>query len=268
MLKTRRNIACFALTVAALLVSSMAEAASGFKQIVVLGDSLSDSGNAGRFTNGPVWVEYLAERLGIVLRPSREGGSNYAIGGARLDPHSGSDSLQAQADAYLRGRRVSSGTLYIVYGGANDVLGAIGSPQADMMIDVAANSLRDILTKLAENGPVDILVPNLPDVSITPAVQGQGGAAAERATELTMRFNRQLEQALTQVQGARTYRLDVAHLAEQVRKDPSALGFINTTAPCDQKSACEGYLFWDGVHPTTRAHERLAGAAFQLISAP
>jgi outer membrane lipase/esterase len=105
----------------------MAGTASGFEQIVVFGDSLSDSGNAGRFSNGPVWVEYLAERLGLVLQPSRAGGSNYAVGGARLDPQSGSNSLRAQADAYLRCSRASSGALYIVYGGANDVPAAVGN---------------------------------------------------------------------------------------------------------------------------------------------
>jgi len=68
-----------------------------FEAIVVLGDSLSDTGNAGRFSNGPVWVETLARGLNLLLRPSRAGGLNFAVGGARLDPHSGPTSLRAQA---------------------------------------------------------------------------------------------------------------------------------------------------------------------------
>jgi len=59
-------------------------------QIYVFGDSLSDTGNAfsrtgsppppyfnGRFSNGPVWVEYLADRLGLPRNPS----TNFAFGG-------------------------------------------------------------------------------------------------------------------------------------------------------------------------------------------
>ena len=253
---------------ASLFVGPMAGTASGFEQIVVFGDSLSDSGNAGRFSNGPVWVEYLAERLGLVLQPSRAGGSNYAVGGARLDPQSGSDSWRAQADAYFRRGRAPSGTLYIVYGGANDVLAAVGNPRANLRIDAAVTSLRNILTELTAAQAADVLVPNLPDVSITPAIQSRGRASIEEATELTTRFNRQLEQILAQMQGIRLRRLDVAQLADRVREDPSALGFTNVTTPYNQLSGCEGYLFWDNVHPTTRAHERLAGAAFRNIASP
>src|SRR3954468_5021943 len=76
--------------------------ASAFEHLVVFGDSLSDTGNAGRFSNGPVWVEYLADRLGLTLSPSQRGGSNFAVGGARLDSRSGPHSLRAQVDAFLR----------------------------------------------------------------------------------------------------------------------------------------------------------------------
>ena len=43
---------------------------------IVFGDSLSDTGNAGRFSNGPVWVEQLAARLEVALRPTQAGGLN------------------------------------------------------------------------------------------------------------------------------------------------------------------------------------------------
>jgi outer membrane lipase/esterase len=64
-----------------------------YSRIFVFGDSLSDTGNlhrlsggaippatypAGRFSNGPLWIEYLAEHLEVSLLP----GDNRAVGGA------------------------------------------------------------------------------------------------------------------------------------------------------------------------------------------
>ena len=64
--------------------------------LYVVGDSLSDQGNAfaltggtfppppydQRASNGPVAVEYLADALGVPLAPSAAGGTNYAVVGA------------------------------------------------------------------------------------------------------------------------------------------------------------------------------------------
>ena len=68
-----------------------------FTAIYVFGDSLSDNGNLknldparfqspyladGRFTNGLVAVEQLAQQLDIELKPATEQGTNYAFAGA------------------------------------------------------------------------------------------------------------------------------------------------------------------------------------------
>ena len=111
-------------------MSTAATAAPVFDRLVVFGDSLSDVGNAGRFSNGPVWVEQLATRLGLAIMPSQKGGLNFAVGGARLDPRSGAQNLRAQADMFLKMAPRMSRTLYVVYGGGNDLLGAIGQPNA------------------------------------------------------------------------------------------------------------------------------------------
>ncbi len=81
-------------------------ASAMFSSVHVFGDSLSDSGNAfigqgfvsepfpytasvpsnsyapyNVFSNGPVWVQYVAADLGLSLDPSFIGGTNYALGG-------------------------------------------------------------------------------------------------------------------------------------------------------------------------------------------
>jgi phospholipase/lecithinase/hemolysin len=266
-----RSISSFIIIAVISLMNFSVQAQPAFDQIVVFGDSLSDNGNAGRSSNGPVWVEHLAEQLGLSLRPSQAGGMNFAVGGARLDPRSGNTSLRAQASTYLRTSRPPGRSLNIVYGGGNDLLAAVGDPGGETIVASAVASLRSIVADLVGQGATDILVPNLPPIGITPAVRARGGQAVEAANGLAARFNNALDQALSEFSsrpGLRLYRLDVWQLAERVKADPAAAGFVDITSPCAQHQRCEGYLFWDDVHPTTQAHRRLADAALQVLKAP
>ncbi|WP_084536663.1 SGNH/GDSL hydrolase family protein [Azospirillum halopraeferens] len=242
-----------------------AAAPKAFDRLVVFGDSLSDTGNAGRFTNGPVWAERLAADLGLELHPARDGGANFAVGGARLDPQAGPFGLRAQADMYLArpAPRAAGRTLHVVYGGGNDVLAALGAPAAERRVDEAAAVLAGIVADLARRGATDVLVPNLPDVGITPQVRARGPGAVAEARTLSRRFNAAVDRALQDAApaGLRLHRLDVWTMAERVTADPAAFGFTDVTTPCGGAGGCNGHLFWDHVHPTATAHARLGEAA-------
>src|SRR3954451_19578087 len=88
--------------------------------------------------------------------------------------------------------------LVIVYGGGNDLLAAVGHPDGPTMVDAAVSALQGILADLIAHGVTDILVPNLPDVGITPAVQAQGSRAVAEARTLSSRFDAALEGALAE----------------------------------------------------------------------
>lgn len=101
--------------------------AQAFSELIVFGDSVSDTGNwwvggtpppqfvGGRFSNGPVWVEELASQFDLPTPlPSEAGGTNYAWGGARtgqgidwvdviwpLDLHAWIPTTGSQIDQYL-----------------------------------------------------------------------------------------------------------------------------------------------------------------------
>jgi phospholipase/lecithinase/hemolysin len=261
------------LVVSGLMTGAPSHAGPAFDHMVVIGDSLSDTGNAGRFSNGPVWVEPLAARLGVGLTPSQTGGFNFAVGGARLDPRSGPQNLRAQADRFLTRPKPSGRTLYVIYGGGNDLLAAVGHTDAPTMVETAVASLRSIIADLVEQGARDLLVPNLPDIGMTPAMRARGDAAIAEAGRLTARFNAGVERALAEAEGllspdVRLDHLDVWGMAERARKDPASFGFRDVTTPCSGLPRCEGYLFWDDVHPTAQGHARLAEAAFRAVSLP
>jgi outer membrane lipase/esterase len=235
--------------------------------LVVFGDSLSDNGNAGRFSNGPVWVEFIAERIGVELKPSRAGGSNYAVGGART--HGGASDVRGQLASYLSTRKGGAdvGALHIVSGGANDLLATGCEPNRDAVSRSAAASLAASVDDLAAAGVRHILVPNLPDIGYAPAVRALGRACVVAARRLTQAFNAALERRLRVIEekrSVRMQRLDVFSLADEVMRDPRAAGFENVTTPC-RGGPCDGALFWDYLHPTTAAHARLAEEALRAL---
>ena len=177
-------LACLLLVVAMALSSgAWAHDQRTFDQLVVLGDSLSDMGNAGRFSNGPVWVEQLAESLELPLSASERGGQNFAVGGARIE--AGPQSLRAQVNQFLKLPRPSGRTLYTVWAGANDIFAAMGQPDARSELNAAAAAFKEVLADLMAHGGADLLVPNIPDVGIAPEVRAQGSEAVEEARRLT-----------------------------------------------------------------------------------
>jgi outer membrane lipase/esterase len=137
----------------------------------------------------------------------------------------------------------------VIWGGGNDVLAAVGEPDALSKVNAAAASLKSVLAELIAHGASDLLVPNLPDVSLTPEVQAHGPKVVQEARSLTEAFNKAVEQGVCDLlhssSSVQAYRLDVAAMAERARKDPASFGFTNITTPCRGSVQCGTYLFWD-----------------------
>ncbi|WP_198039004.1 SGNH/GDSL hydrolase family protein [Skermanella stibiiresistens] len=250
-----------------------------FDRMVVFGDSLSDTGNAsgGRFSNGPVWVEHVARHLDLAVEPSSSGGTNHAYGGARAHDPGSPHNLRAQADGFLAeepDRETMGRTLFVVFGGANDLLGGFSGQDPIVLAMNAVRVLGSIADDLASAGAGAILVPNLPDLAKVPAVRQYGPSLGLIATRTTLGFNQALEQTLAGVdsrQGGHVIRLDLHALVERVFDDPGVLGVadVNLSDPCvNGGRACanpDRHIFWDQVHPTAFGHARLGRAAIDLI---
>ena len=283
-----RWTAVFVLAAAAMHAG--AARAGNITGIVSFGDSLSDVGNDyiesggayppspayfnGRFSNGPIWLEYLAKDLGVAAPvASLAGGMDYAYGGAQTGPGYSTvpgfpvPNIDTQIGMYLQGGNTPSPTqLFTLWGGANDALfGSSPNPFSSV-----SNILSEITT-LANAGAKQFLIPNLPPLNAIPAVMGSPADQAALA-EFTQIFNSQLATDLPQLQktlGVQITLLNINSLFNNVIADPSQYGFTDVTdSALYSGSNGDGYLFWDMYHPTTQAGELIGNFAAQSVPEP
>jgi phospholipase/lecithinase/hemolysin len=263
--------------------------------LVAFGDSLTDTGNrfaatggadptsppydAGRWSDGPIWVEHLAAGLGLPApTPSALGGTDYAAAdaGTALSgyAHNGSANIGTQVAAYLSTHPVVDGDqLFVIWGGTND-FGPHTSPDpAGSVANLSAE-----ITELAKAGARQFLVPDLMPLGEVPSIRKLGPAAEAQYDGLSVQFNTRLAAALDQLEaglGIKIHQVDVYGLVGQVLADSGAFGITDVT---DQaKSGDEGdpgvvapnpdqYLFWDNIHPTETFQRLLGARAIQAAS--
>ena len=287
---------------ASLVLATGAFAANNpFSNFNIFGDSLSDTGNAfmltggkypasppnagGRISNGPLWVEYLAETLGMELQPENQ----YAVAGACSGVGNFSYSayyspffpemkalegtgLQWQIQTFLNDsgpHRLDPNALNIVWIGANDIFTTLtfgGEEMTDTVYHAIQNTTEAVAT-LAKRGARHILVVNLPDLGLTPFGLLQGSAQLSGLTDV---YNDYLDEALDSLEakGIRTIRLDAAGLIREIVANPGDFGLMNATGMAIYNPAdADGYLFWDEVHPTTAGHQIVAARAVEELIA-
>ncbi|MBX3710025.1 MAG: SGNH/GDSL hydrolase family protein [Gammaproteobacteria bacterium] len=183
-------------------------------KIIVFGDSLSDNGNIfslttkahnaipmippipknppyfeGRFSNGPVWVDNLAQALSVEQ-------VNYAYAGAWAEPVQNSAliipfGLGMQVNFYL----VSSVLdfhkdrhLYIIWSGANDYIN--GRSDSDYPTSNTVASIQNQIDWLIYYGAKNFLVLNMPDLGIIPGVIAEGPDFATAVSKLALLHNK------------------------------------------------------------------------------
>jgi thermolabile hemolysin len=271
-----RKTLCLGLLALMLAIPSVV-AASQFSHIVVFGDSLSDDGNLfaldpsnvpankyyqGRFSNGPVWVEYLAgaDLLDAAL-------VNNAYGGATTDG-SQPPGLQLQVSTYVAAADVLPDALYVIWIGANDFLKGASDFRA------SAANIEAALEDLAEFGANHILVVDLPDLGAIPKNNGDLNTA-QVATALTNSFNDELADVVAEFKTAhpaiKVYEFSAFDLFADVIANPDDYDIGNANAICpnflvdDDFDNQGNYLFWDDLHPTTEAHAEIAKEAAKVL---
>lgn len=285
------------------LVFPAASKAVPFDNIYVLGDSLSDQGNIsiatlstvpdpthyfqGRFSNGPVYTDLLSQQLGLPLGPSLLGGNNFAFGGARttyniaenfLPPGLFPWSLNAETGAFAnRGIHDANG-LYIVFSGSNDIgdIPGLGLDPATVF-STLLNGVEMAIQAFKDAGAQTILVPNVPDLGLTP--EALSGGISQTATALSAQYNDLLHDALLaeMTGGVNIIEFDTFGWLQKVVAHPGAFGLSNVSSPCytgflffdPNATECanpKDYLFWDREHPSAAGQALLAKKMLAAVS--
>lgn len=276
------------------------------EQIYTFGDSLSDVGNVynvtlaaknvayppppyfkGRFSNGIVWVEYLAQKLKLNPVPfttlttdvcSVRDGVNYAFGGSSsglnnaIFPNEPLPGTLAQVNLYTSSlaankKPADSKALYIVWAGSNDYLfGNVTNPQQPV------ENISKAVNILASVGAKNIMVLNLADLGKLPRTRNTQFSA--QLSLLTNTHNAGLSNSLKNLSKqlgpkVNIMLVDVNTLFKTVSQFPGAFGFTNVTDACfTNNTICskpDQYLFWDDVHPTTSAHKQVQKLALSVL---
>jgi phospholipase/lecithinase/hemolysin len=233
-------------------------------------------------SNGSTWIEQLARRMKLLesVGPAlRVPGvfSNYAVDRTRACAQSPSPSyidLSGQVGMFLdEFGGAPAEALYVVFVGGNDVRDALTSQDPPAVIGCALYSIYSNLIALIDAGARTFLVANVPNLGQVPAVALLGEEAQAGATGATFYFNQQLEEILMGIEAAyheqvSFYRLDTFGLITQASISHPEL---NVTDPCIDIftgmvcAPAEGYLFWDGIHPTVTGHALIAEEAASVL---
>lgn len=267
-----------------------------FRRSRFFGDSFSDTGNtiAGRFSDGLVWTDYMAQHLGLpadaapAFAAQRNSGIYAVAGAATTASVFPNTSTQNQLDRWLTrpgGAATDATGLYTYFGGANDILNAAQAvaggtltPQAAQLAAIqAALNVGQGASALATAGAKFILLPNVVDLGRVPRVQAiplPGAAAA--VTGLTALFNATLASQIVGLRSTFTtttffdLRLDILldNVFHDAARGGAQYGITNTTQRCDQAGPpfCGVSLFHDDLHPTALAHSHVADAAYRLAA--
>src|SRR3990167_1278471 len=200
-----------------LVILSLASvSASAYDKVIVFGDSLSDNGNlfnlttdlhkvkssfpiipktppyfSGRFSNGPIWVEIVAQALNVPL-------IDYAYGGAWVEPYKDSGqlipfSLASQVDYYMMASMTDmhkSDHLYVIWMGSNDYINGRKDPDAASTNTIAI--LQKQMEWLMYAGAKHFMILNLPNLELLPGVIELGPEVVQEVTEYARLHNEKL----------------------------------------------------------------------------
>ncbi len=269
--------------------SGAAEAATvRFDRMMVLGDSLSDVGNAHelslglapesppydrlRFSNGKIWYDHVA----AVIEEAGGRARNYAYGGAHaIGDRDQIPDLQDQRRRMVDNVTPRDGDLAAIWIGGNDLLERVGRDNMRNVARNAADQVFDAARALQRNGFDTAMIFNMPNLADIPRYAGASAADRNSARGGSRAYNERLDARIDQLRGRgmQVIEVDVYGLFADVVANPGSYGIENLTTPCirggrDRCSGAEARVtaFADDIHPSAALHRILADHVLGLLA--
>jgi phospholipase/lecithinase/hemolysin len=254
----------------------------------------------GRYSNGELWIEYVTKHF---YKKSNSHLFDLAYGGATVstDDKDTPFPLNTQIDTYLLSNNqvASQHTLYTLWIGANNYINAISDDNVQetkqARVNIVIQGINHGINQLIDAGAKVIIIPNLPDLGKTPA--GKMLSENNTLSELSQLHNQALQASISTIQlnhpDVKIIPIDTYHLFGNIMDHPDSFGFKNTEDTCYDndfsafKSSkkiislgkarnmnpaltndlihCDGFLFFDPIHPTTKAHELLGNIVLAAL---
>ncbi len=243
-------------------ICQISVAAPNFDQVIVFGDSLSDTGNIfrvtntahrldpvvpvipdapyyqGRFSNGPVWIEYLTALLG--LAPDKL--VDYAYGNAWAEEISEthemtSFSLAYQVKLYLMADILDfyrDSHLYVVLIGGNDYVHGRDNP--DFATDRVIADIEKQIEFLIAYGARQFFIPELADVSKVPFAQHKAAEFRDALSNITAKHNTKLRAMIARLRAGHpqlnVYTTNTNNALLDIIENAHDYGITNTNEAC------------------------------------
>jgi phospholipase/lecithinase/hemolysin len=292
-----------------------------FTSLYFFGDSLTDTGNVakassvlnsytfgaiprhptppyvdGRFTNGPVWAEYVAAELERAQDAQPAGmsmgwfgqvggpGNNYAVGGARTGSGGALGLLDVilptgifeQVDFYFSktGGVADPAALYFIVGGGNDLRDAARISDVAQRARAARQAGENIaysVRNLYLAGARNFVLVNSPDIGLIPETIGDNLTAV--GSEVSLQFNNWMDLYAAYLRGVPGFHLQYFDLFG-LHHDLVAEYGLESIRGCKDgpPDLCDHTLFFDSIHPNARVHkiigDRIADQLLGRSSAP
>ena len=282
------RLAATAIAVAIAAPAYAAPIADEYTSFFVLGDSLSDPGNLfaatggetppsppyfeGRFSNGPVFTEYLAEGFAV--------SENFAFGGAQaVSDDDAIPDLPEQLGflSEVPTEAFGDNGLATILLGANDLFAAIGTGAEETVATAAADAVVEGARTALGYGLSEVAVLTLPELAPTPLYTLFQPDLRDEASAATDAFDAALDAGLAglQAEGLAVTRVDSKAFFADLLSDPAAFGVAETSLPClfpsaeaaaafGEPAACDPAteapqrVFFDSVHPNDTTHAAFA----------
>ncbi|OLY81627.1 GDSL esterase/lipase [Smittium mucronatum] len=281
------------------LLFGLAYGAIKEQHLVVFGDSLSDIGNIeqvnidrprwdGRFSNGPVYTEYLAEYTNRTML-------NYAFGSAVsnntfIKPLIDVPSVQEQIHSYekvFKYMKIDSNDVAIIGVGSNDILIGIVTGKSDIKTfteELVSNIMKSVM-RVHALGYRKLVILGIPSLSVTPEVAILPNRIKRMFDQMVTETNKKIEQEIknlvTRNQDSIDYirmvnLFDIFHLVIEPNVT-KALGISDYKHACYEIafgkliSQCEypdEHAFIDSVHPNTKLHALIGAVCAEILADP